>query len=389
MRLNIASKLFLGFCAVILLNVFYVVIVNQLTDLNSIANILKIQDDIKNRLLKIDAYQSDRRRSRTSFEAIGKPESVQNFLKAGDEINAHVDSLHDALNVIANLNTAIFGTELYHGPYIDNSKRLMTIVSDVEKYSKLYEDSFKELKDNAADTVKKNPGKNAAGKKGAEKAVNDRAAAISPVLDFADQRVTQALKDVSILIDDQTKIVIKEVENRIDEVKRQTIIILSGILIIAVGFALFFSRAITNSMRRLKESAGVIGKGNFDFDASGYPNDEIGDLAAAFFVMATDLKTAQDELVKSRRLAAIGEVVASVNHEINNPLMIISGNAQFLEMSMKDYPEEMKERVKTILEETDRISKVTKKLREIKNPVVEDYTSSGEQMINLDKSTSE
>jgi len=389
MRLNIASKLFLGFCAVILLNVFYVVIVNQLTDLNSIANILKIQDDIKNKLLKIDAYQSDRRRSRTSFEAIGKPESVQNFLKAGDEINAHVDSLHDALNVIANLNTAIFGTELYHGPYIDNSKRLMTIVSDVEKYSKLYEDSFKELKDNAADTVKKTPGKNAAGKKGAEKIVNDRAAAISPVLDFADQRVTQALKDVSILIDDQTKIVIKEVENRIDEVKRQTIIILSGILIIAVGFALFFSRAITNSMRRLKESAGVIGKGNFDFDASGYPNDEIGDLAAAFFVMATDLKTAQDELVKSRRLAAIGEVVASVNHEINNPLMIISGNAQFLEMSMKDYPEEMKERVKTILEETDRISKVTKKLREIKNPVVEDYTSSGEQMINLDKSMSE
>jgi nitrogen-specific signal transduction histidine kinase len=140
-------------------------------------------------------------------------------------------------------------------------------------------------------------------------------------------------------------------------------------------------------MRRLKESAGVIGKGNFDFDASGYPNDEIGDLAAAFFVMATDLKTAQDELVKSRRLAAIGEVVASVNHEINNPLMIISGNAQFLEISMKDFPEEMKERVRTILEETDRISKVTKKLREIKNPVVEDYTSSGEQMINLDKST--
>ena len=142
-------------------------------------------------------------------------------------------------------------------------------------------------------------------------------------------------------------------------------------------------------MRRLKESAAVIGKGNFNFDASGYPNDEIGDLASAFFVMATDLKNAQDELMKSRRLAAIGEVVASVNHEINNPLMIISGNAQFLEMSMNNFPPEMKDRVRIILEETDRISRVTKKLREIKNPVVEDYTSSGEQMINLEKSTSE
>jgi len=46
----------------------------------------------------------------------------------------------------------------------------------------------------------------------------------------------------------------------------------------------------------------------------------------------------------------------------------------------------MKERVKVILEETERISNVTRKLREIRNPIVEEYTSSGEQMINLDKS---
>jgi hypothetical protein len=49
--------------------------------------------------------------------------------------------------------------------------------------------------------------------------------------------------------------------------------------------------------------------------------------------------------------------------------------------------EDTKERIRAILEETERISQVTRKLRDIKNPVVEDYTSSGEQMINLDKST--
>jgi nitrogen fixation/metabolism regulation signal transduction histidine kinase len=168
-----------------------------------------------------------------------------------------------------------------------------------------------------------------------------------------------------------------------------TIIILVIVILVALGFALFFSRALTNSLRRLKESASVIGKGDFSFDTSGYPTDEIGDLASAFHDMAADLKKTQEELVKSKRLAAIGEVVASVNHEINNPLMIISGNAQFLEMSMKDYPDEMKERVKVILEETDRISAVTRKMRDIKNPIVEEYTSSGEQMINLDKSSTD
>jgi len=140
-----------------------------------------------------------------------------------------------------------------------------------------------------------------------------------------------------MLIDDQTKIVIKEIEHRIDEVKRQTIFILCGIVIIAIGFAFIFSRGFTNSMRRLKESAGAIGKGKFDFNPEGYPHDEIGDLAMAFYEMSTDLKTAQEELVKSgdcrnRRSGCIGK------HEINNPLMIISGNAQFLEMSMANYP---------------------------------------------------
>ena len=103
--------------------------------------------------------------------------------------------------------------------------------------------------------------------------------------------------------------------------------------------------------------------------------------------MAYDLKNAQEELVRSKRLAAIGEVVASINHEINNPLMIISGNAQFLEMSMDGYPDELRDRVRAIIEETDRISRVTRKLREIRKPIVEDYTSSGEQMINIDKSS--
>ncbi len=384
MRLNIASKLFLGFCAVILLNVFYVFIVNQLTDMNSIANILKIQEEIKNRLLKIEKSQNNRYRNKGYFghffeNATEKNEIViQRFMKADSEFNMQLRVVRQQLQTISQLSSEVFKGELNNSPYYETSRRLNVLMADVERNGKLYTGSFDEL-------IKKTagPSKGAKSKKAADKALKF-ASDEDPIHD----KINQSLRDISALLDEQTKTIIKKIENRIDEVKRQTIVILSGIVIVAIGFALFFSGLITNSMRRLKESAAVIGKGNFDFDSSGYPNDEIGDLAAAFFVMATDLKTAQDELVKSRRLAAIGEIVASVNHEINNPLMIISGNAQFLEMSMTDFPAEMKERVRIILDETDRISRVTKKLREIKNPVVEDYTSSGEQMINLEKSTS-
>ena len=283
------------------------------------------------------------------------------------------------LNTILKWNETVFYAKSDHGPYTENSQKLLLIISAVAKYSAMYESAFKDLTDKSIDTIKHAP----------IKMSNEKTKALSNILDLSDQKVSQSLKEVTTLIDDQTKIVIMEIEHRIDEVKRQTIFILCGIVVIAIGFAFIFSRGFTNSMRRLKESAGAIGKGKFEFDPKGYPHDEIGDLATAFYEMSTDLKTAQEELVKSRRLAAIGEVVASVNHEINNPLMIISGNAQFLEMSMTKYPPEMQERVKTILEETERISNVTRKLREIKNPVVEDYTSSGEQMINLEKSTLE
>jgi signal transduction histidine kinase len=375
MRLTISSKLFLGFFFVIFLNVIYVVIVNKLSDLNSIANILKRQDEVKNELLRVANMQSDKRRSRTSYEAIGKPESIKNFKQTGRTMLYLLDSLTGELNVISQLDSSVFRRDVNSATHYENHLKILSYMKTVVQYSTLFDKSFAVLafSGKQPDSMKY--------------VVNELSQPITSVLDSADRLLTTTLKSTDSLIDEQTKSVIKDTERRISDIKQMTIIILLIVILVASGFAFFFSRFITNSLRRLKESASVIGKGDFSFDPSGYPADEIGDLALAFHQMAIDLKQAQEELVKSRRLAAIGEVVASVNHEINNPLMIISGNAQFLEMSMTDYPEEMQERVKVILEETDRISTVTRKLREIRNPVVEEYTSSGEQMINLDKST--
>jgi HAMP domain-containing protein len=377
MRLTISSKLFLGFLCVIFLNGIFVVIVNKLSDLNGLANILKRQDQVKNELLRVASLQSDKRRSRTSFEAIGKPESVENFKQAARILQQLLDSIGTELTAISGLDSSVFRKAVASADHYESHVRLVSLMQTVMGYSALYDKSFAMLAFAGAspDSIKY--------------AADERARPLTLVLDSADRQLTKSLKSTDALIDEQTKSAIKATERRINDIKQMTIIILAIVILVALGFAFFFSRVITNSLRRLKESASVIGKGDFSFDTSGYPSDEIGDLASAFHDMAADLKKTQEELVKSKRLAAIGEVVASVNHEINNPLMIISGNAQFLQMSMKDYPDDMKERVKVILDETDRISAVTRKMREIKNPIVEEYTSSGEQMINLDKSSTD
>jgi HAMP domain-containing protein len=375
MRLTISSKLFLGFLFVIFLNVIYVVIVNKLSDLNSIADILKQQDGVKNDLLKAGSLQGDKRRSRTSFEAIGKRESVENFRQTSKIDHALIDSINSELNVISELDSLVFRKDINSMVHFENHVRILQLMDTVDQFTTLYDKAFVQL------AISGKPPEQM------KLVLNDKGRPLMAVLDSADLNLAKALRATDSLIDQQTKIVIKDTERRISDIKQMTIVILLIVILVASGFAFFFSRVITNSLRRLKESASLIAKGNFTFDPSGYPMDEIGDVATAFHEMAVDLKTTQEELVKSKRLAAIGEVVASVNHEINNPLMIISGNAQFLEISMKDFPEEMKERVRVILEETERISNVTKKLREIRNPVAEDYTASGEQMINLDRSS--
>jgi HAMP domain-containing protein len=370
MRFNIAPKLFVGFLVIIFLNVFFVAIVSKLTDLNVIANILKRQNKIKNHLLHISSLHSSQTRSQLIYEKLRKAESADNFLQTSRYVSTLIDSVTLELTEVYRLDSIV---NVPSDSFDTGIRKLTSQFNEmVGNNNDIYSRTFSDLVSFSSTVDVKNP---------------KRGKMISEILELSDQALRAGLAVTDSMIEIQTRNSIKDIEYRISGMRRLTLVIVSGISIFSLIFGLIFSRTMTNSLRRLRESARTIGKGEFNFNPQGYPKDEIGDLASAFFEMSYDLKRAQEELIKSKRLAAIGQIVASVNHEINNPLMIISGNAQFLEMSMEGYPPDMKERVRAILDETERISAVTRKLREIKNPVVEDYTSTGEQMINLDKSS--
>ncbi len=370
MRLPIALKLFFGFVVIIFLNVFFFVIVSNLENVNTIANIMKRQNNIKNLMLRLKTLHRVQAPSVTSFERLGRQESVENFARTQKEILALCDTINERLDSIGEMIDG-FTKKNLPSSYSSATQTLKSSINTIRLYNNLYSTMFDSIVHARGASVPKK-----------------KTDVWREILDESGIKLTRVVDSVETILDYLTDQRIKEVELRVSNVRSMTISIIVGVMITALAFGFWFSSYITNSLRRLKVAAGNIGKGDFDVDPHGYPRDEIGDLASAFFQMSIDLKNAQEALVRSKRLAAIGEVVASVNHEINNPLMIISGNAQFLQMSMTDYPEEMRERVRTILEETERISRVTRKLREIKNPVVEEYTSSGEQMINLDKSSS-
>ena len=73
------------------------------------------------------------------------------------------------------------------------------------------------------------------------------------------------------------------------------------------------------------------------------------------------LLLAEKELARTERLAELGMLSAGVAHEINNPLAIIRGNAELLQMTQQDGGEGLEE-VGEILNQTGRINRIVASL---------------------------
>jgi PAS domain S-box-containing protein len=88
----------------------------------------------------------------------------------------------------------------------------------------------------------------------------------------------------------------------------------------------------------------------------------------------------------SDRIAAVVETAVAVNHAINNPLVPILGNAQFLLQSEQIADEEVRKRLRSIVHNALRIRDVTQKLANIRNPVTKEYLR-GTRMLDIEAST--
>ncbi len=84
-------------------------------------------------------------------------------------------------------------------------------------------------------------------------------------------------------------------------------------------------------------------------------------------------KAVRAQLVQSEKLAALGRIVASVAHELNNPLQAIQ-NALYLVKMEESLSPQAQEDMRTMLAETERMTSLIARLREIYRPVVnEDF----------------
>jgi signal transduction histidine kinase len=82
----------------------------------------------------------------------------------------------------------------------------------------------------------------------------------------------------------------------------------------------------------------------------------------------TELQAAQQQLVRSEKLATIGQLTASIAHEINNPIAVIQGNLDLLRMLLGEHATSVRDEIRLIDGQVERMRLIVTQLLQYARP---------------------
>ena len=139
---------------------------------------------------------------------------------------------------------------------------------------------------------------------------------------------------INVQLDAALELRSQSTSTRASDVRSQAIQIMVACFglafVLAAIVGTWLTRSIVRPISALWAGARRLGSGDLTTRVDVRGKDELAQLAWAFNQMASDLAREREAVVRSQKLASIGQVAAGVAHEINNPLSVILGYVKLM-----------------------------------------------------------
>ena len=148
-----------------------------------------------------------------------------------------------------------------------------------------------------------------------------------------------------------------------------------GLLVLALGLFVL-TQLVVRPLAQLRRATALMTAGDWEPRIPEEGSKEFADLASAFNQMTVSLAQQREQIIRSEKLASVGQLAAGVAHEIGNPLAAILGYVDILRADAAGKGElptaDRQDALDRVKAETQRINRIIRELLEYSRPSHED-----------------
>ena len=144
-----------------------------------------------------------------------------------------------------------------------------------------------------------------------------------------------------------------------------------ALLVLALGLFVL-TQLVVRPLAELRRATGLVTAGDWESRIPEEGSKEFAGLASAFNQMTISLARQREQIIRSEKLASVGQLAAGVAHEIGNPLAAILGYVDILRADAAGKgelpPADRRDALDRVKAETQRINRIIRELLEYSRP---------------------